>query len=79
MSPQNRRTDWIDDDEYPDERDEDEFGEDSRLDYDRRSIGRVKGVNDKPLWTPGRIVIAVILIILLLALLLPEILPLLRR
>ncbi len=74
-----RRDNWIDQDEYPDERDIDDFGDDSPLDYDRRSIGRVKGVNDKPVWTRGRIAIAIVLIILLLALLLPQILAVIHR
>ena len=61
-----RRGEWLDDSEYPDERDTDEFGEDSPFDYDPLSIGRV-GSSRAPFWTRGRIVVAVVLVILLLA------------
>lgn len=73
-----RRNNWIDQDEYPDERDIDEFGDDSPGDYYPLTIGRV-GKGRRPYWTRGRIVIALIAGVLLFSLLLAEIMPLLQR
>jgi hypothetical protein len=73
-----RRDDWIDDDEYPDDRDVDDFGEESPWEYDRRSIGYIPGVT-KPFWTPGKIIVAVIALLILAALILPSVVSLLRR
>jgi hypothetical protein len=72
-----RRDDWIDDDEYPDERDVEQFGDDSPTDYDPLTIGRVPGVNP-PFWTRGKFILLVIVLLVVAALLLPSILPLLR-
>jgi hypothetical protein len=70
-----RRDDWLDDDEYPDEGDIDDFGDDSPLDYDPLSIGRVPTVR-VPFWTRGKIAVAVILVLLLLAFIAAEVSPL---
>ncbi|MBZ0289336.1 MAG: hypothetical protein K8I30_17075 [Anaerolineae bacterium] len=35
------RDGWLDDDEYPDDRDVDDFGDESPGDYDPLTIGRV--------------------------------------
>jgi len=78
MSSRRRRDDWIDDDEYPDDKDIDDFGEDSPIDYDRRTMGRVGKLRD-PFWTRNRIILALIALILLLSFALAEILPLLNR
>ncbi len=78
MSSRRRRDDWIDDDEYPDDKDIDDFGEDSPIDYDRLTMGRVGKLRD-PFWTRNRIILALIALILLLSFALAEILPLLNR
>jgi hypothetical protein len=78
MSSRKRRDDWLDNDEYPDERDVDDFGDDSPLDYDPLSIGRVGNLRT-PFWTRGRILLAVVLIILLLAFIFAEVSPLLSH
>lgn len=75
MISRKRRDDWLDDDEYPDERDVDDFGDDSPLDYDALSIGRV-GSLGSPFWTRGRIMLAVVLVILLLAFIFAAVSPL---
>lgn len=76
MSSRRRRDDWIDDDEYPDDEDVEDFGENSPSDYDPLTIGYY---GKRPsFWSPKRIAILVFVIILLAALLLPTILPLLR-
>ncbi len=75
--PPNRLDDWIDEDEYPDDRDVAAFGDDSPSDYDARTIGRVPGVRSR-FWTPGRIALLIIVLLLVAALLLPSLLPLLR-
>lgn len=75
--PRNRSDDWIDDDEYPDDRDIAEFGEDSPYDNDPRTIGRVPGIHSRT-WTPGRILIAIVALIIVAALVLPLLVPLLR-
>lgn len=64
MPTRNRRKDWLDEDEYPDDRDVDEFGDDSPIDYDRMTIGKVRGVNTQ-FWTRSRIIFAVVAVILL--------------
>ena len=73
-----RRADWIDDDEYPDDRDVEDFGEDSPVDYDRRTMGRVGNMR-QPFWTRTRIFIALILAILITGFILAEVVPLFRR
>jgi hypothetical protein len=77
MSP-TRSEDWIDDDEYPDDADMAEFGESSPVDYDRRTMGKVRHRQNR-YWTRGRIVIAVISAALLLLMLLAELQPLLSQ
>ena len=59
-----RRDDWIDDDEYPDERDMRDLGDDAPYDDDPLTIGRVKGVNEGR-WSRGRIILVVCALILL--------------
>ncbi len=69
-----RLDDWIDEDEYPDDRDVDEFSDDSPMDYDPRTIGYV---GDRPSsWTRGRILLLIVVLVIVLALLLPAILTL---
>jgi hypothetical protein len=65
-----RRDDWIDEDEYPDERDVEEFGEDSESDNDPFTIGYV-GSQRLSFWTTGRIVMLVIALLIIAALILP--------
>lgn len=77
MPRNNRSDDWIDDDEYPDDRDVAEFGEDSPYDNNSRTIGRIPGVNS-PHWTPGRILLAIVALLIVAALVLPLLAPLLR-
>lgn len=67
-----RGEDWIDEDEYPDERDVRDFGDDGRADYDPITIGHIKGVNTgSKSWSRRRIIIAACALILLIVLLLP--------
>ena len=73
-----RRADWIDEDEYPDDRDVENFGEDSPVDYDRRTMGRVGNMR-QPFWTRTRIFIALILAILIAGFILAEVVPLFRH
>ncbi len=61
-----RRDDWLDEDEYPSEKDMDDLGDDSPFDHDRLSIGRVRGVNDS-FWTCERIGLGLGALILLIA------------
>ena len=77
MSPRNRLDDWIDEDEYPDDRDVEEFGDQSPSDYDPRTIGYV-GKRRPGFWTPRRLILAGIVLLILAALLLPQLLSLLR-
>jgi hypothetical protein len=77
-TPLSRRDDWIDEDEYPDDRDIDRFGEYSPSDYDPLTVGRISRQR-APFWTRTRIVLAVIVVILLVSLLIVEILPLFNR
>ena len=71
--PSKRRDDWIDDDEYPTDRDVEEFGDDSPIDYDPLTIGLVPGVNP-PFWTRAKIILLVIVLLVVASLLLPLIL-----
>ncbi len=70
-----RRDDWIDEDEYPDDEDVEDFGDDSPPDNHPLTIGYVGA--RPPFWTVGRLVLLVIVAIILVALLLPLLLPLL--
>lgn len=71
-----RRDNWIDDDEYPDDDDVEEFGETSPPDFDPLTVGFVG--NRPSFWSSKRLALLVIVIIVLAAVLLPTILPLLR-
>jgi len=73
-----RRADWIDEDEYPDDRDVEDFGEESPVDYDRRTMGRV-GSMRQPFWTRTRIFIVILLAILILSFVFAEVVPLFRH
>ena len=73
MSPRNRLDDWIDEDEYPDDRDVEDFGDESPVDYDLRTIGYV-GKRRTGFWTTGRILLLLIALLILAALLFPQIL-----
>ncbi len=71
-----RLDNWIDEDEYPDDRDVEDFGDDSPGDYDPRTIGTV---GERPLfWTRGRVVLLVVVLVIVAALLLPPVVALLR-
>lgn len=72
-----RRDDWLDEDEYPDDKDIEAFGDDSPFDYDPLSIGYFRRSNSR-FWTTRRIVYLAIGLILLGALLLPFLLSLLN-
>lgn len=74
----NRHDDWIDDDEYPDERDMRALGDRSPYDDDPLTIGYIPG-RQTPVWTRRRIIIAVVAGLILLSLVLVELLPLLNR
>jgi hypothetical protein len=65
-----RRDDWIDDDEYPSERDVDDFGDDSPPDDHPLTIGYM-GSARQQFWTSARIIIALIIALILAALLVP--------
>jgi hypothetical protein len=69
MSPRNRLDDWIDEDEYPDDRDVEEFGDESPVDYDPRTIGDVGW--RRGFWTTRRIIMAIICLLIVAAILLP--------
>lgn len=71
---QNRE--WLNDNEYPDEKDIEQFGEDSPVDYDPLTIGYV-GDNRPRFWTPKRIGLLIIVLLLIGALVLPSVLRLL--
>jgi hypothetical protein len=71
-----QRGEWIDDDEYPDDRDIEALGDESPPDYDPRTIGYV---GRRPaFWTPARLLFALLALILVAALVLPQLAPLLR-
>lgn len=73
-----RLDDWIDDDEYPDDKDVEDFGDESPVDYDRRTIGKVRNIRE-PFWTRTRILVVILLAILLASFILAEVVPLFRR
>lgn len=77
MSKQ-RRGDWIDDDEYPDDKDVEDFGDESPVDYDRRTLGRV-GDMRQPFWNRTRVFIAIVLLILIASFIFAEVVPLLQH
>ena len=67
-----RRADGIDNDEYPDDRDVEDFGEDSPVDYDRRTLGRV-GTMRQPFWTRTRIIAVILLTIFIVSFIVAEV------
>lgn len=71
--------DWLDDNEYPSEKDIDELGEDSPIDYDPLTMGYIgRGQTNKQFWTPKNIIIAVVVLLIISALFLPPLLQLLN-
>ncbi|MCA0454632.1 MAG: hypothetical protein LCI00_11735 [Chloroflexi bacterium] len=72
-----RRGDWIDEDEYPDERDMDDFGDASPVDYDRSTLGKVGNMR-QPYWTKMRILIVLLAGLVLISIILAELAPLLQ-
>lgn len=75
--PRNRLDDWIDEDEYPDDKDVEDFGDESPVDYHPRTIGYL-GRKRPGFWTTRRIVLLVIGLLIVAALLLPQLSALLR-
>jgi len=69
---------WLNDNEYPDEKDIERFGDDSPPDYDPLTIGYVGDARPR-FWTTTRIIWLIIILFLLAAFLLPPILSLLSR
>ena len=65
--------DRLDESEYPDERDMDDFGDDSPVDYDPMTVGYL-GDGRPAFWTPRRIIIAVVVALMVGALVVPLIL-----
>ncbi|MEO8608364.1 MAG: hypothetical protein ABI690_10800 [Chloroflexota bacterium] len=78
MSPSKRRDDWLDESEYPDDRDIDDLGDDSPGDYDPLTIGRIPTIR-MPFWTRTRIVAALILLLIVIGFLVTRMLPVLNR
>jgi hypothetical protein len=72
------RGDWLNEDEYPDDRDIAAFGDYSASDDDPLTIGRV-GHWSTPFWTRSRIVVAIFASLLLLSIVVAEIMWLLNR
>jgi hypothetical protein len=65
-----RHDEFLDDNEYPDDKDIDEFGHDSPLDYDPLTIGYI-GDSRPPFWTRKRVILLIGGLVLIGALLLP--------
>jgi len=65
--------DWLDADEYPDDKDIEDFGDDSPIDYDPLTIGYV-GDSRPSFWTKRRIIVLIVVLIMVGALLLPFVL-----
>ena len=70
-----RDDDWINDNEYPDDKDIEQFGDDSIPDDDPLTIGYV-GDTRPSFWTTRRVVLLVVILIIISALLLPLLLRL---
>ena len=66
---------WLNNNEYPDQKDIDEFGYDSPPDYDPLTIGYI-GDSHPRFWTPKRIGILIVALILIGALVIPSLLRL---
>lgn len=73
-----RRDNWIDEDEYPDDKDIDAFGDYSEYDDDPRTIGYV-GHQREGFWTKGRIFLLIIVAILVISMVLPPLLSISRQ
>ncbi|MEM9953849.1 MAG: hypothetical protein AAF846_19725 [Chloroflexota bacterium] len=61
---------WLEDKDYPDEKDIEEFGYDSPPDYDPLTIGYI-GDNRPPLWSTRRVVFLIFTLLIVSALFLP--------
>ncbi len=61
---------WLNENEYPDEKDIEEFGDDSPVDYDPLTIGYI-GDSRPSFWTAKRVVILLIAILMIGALVIP--------
>lgn len=59
---------WFDENEYPDEKDIEQFGDDSPPDFDPLTIGYVGDLRP-PFWTTGRIILLIVVLFLVAALL----------
>ncbi len=77
MSPRKKSDEWIDEDEYPDDRDIEDFGDESPTDYDPRTMGYI-GNQSPSIWTPRRIILLVVGLLIVAALVLPLISALAR-
>ena len=66
---------WLDNNEYPDDKDIDEFGDDSPVDYDPLTIGYL-GDSCPSFWTAKRIGVLLVALLLISALILPPLLQL---
>jgi hypothetical protein len=75
--PRKRLDNWIDEDEYPDDKDVEDFGDESPVDYHPRTMGYLGGKRSG-FWTTGRIILLVIVLVIVAAMLLPLLAPLLR-
>jgi hypothetical protein len=78
MSPNKRRGGWLDENEYPDDRDIDDLGDDSPGDFDPLTIGYVPTIR-VPFWTRTRIFIAVFLLLIVAGFLITRVIPLFSR
>lgn len=61
---------WLNENEYPDEKDIEEFGDDSPVDYDPLTIGYI-GDSRPSFWTAKRVVTLLVATLLIGALVLP--------
>ncbi len=73
-----RSDDWLDEEEYPDDRDVEDFGDESAVDYDRRTVGRVGNIR-QPYWSKTRLLIVLVIALILFSLIIAELMPLLQR
>jgi hypothetical protein len=73
-----RYDDWLDDDEYPDDKDVEDLGDDSPWDDDPLTIGRVRNYRPRS-GSPYRLALAAVAFLLLVILLYAALSPLLNR
>ncbi len=72
-----RRDHWLDEDEYPSEEDEAEFGDYSKRDSDPLTIGYVGRRTPRRI-TPLRVILAIVAVIFILSVFLPPLLSIFR-